>query len=554
MQYRGKIALLLAIQAGCAILVSVQPLYFQRLVSLAVGDVKSTFLTEGLTLVAILAVIYFSGTLLQGIGGYIACIFSSNLLKQLQVDFFEKISQLPLHFFQRKSAGEFFTKFNNDIGEAQSFISSVFPSITREFIVSATVTGILFYSCPAAMAFAALSIVAVTALLVVLLNRVMKRYAKAQRMGWSEINRLFDETVQGIDTLKIFATEKQRSELFQKHTTAFRDLSVRAGSIAALFSPGIDLLSKFGGLFLVFIAYFMMSKGSIRSEQFLLFFFYAGLLLASVSSLAGALSNIQPRLIGIRNISSFLSESSEEGAELHTTSASLNNSVPIEISGLDFSYPGRRILFHDANLFIPANSITVVHGPSGSGKSTLINLMLRFYSPQKGVIRFGGANITEFARAELRRKIGVVTQYHFIFHETLEMNLRIAKPDAEKEEITDALERAHLGEFLKRLPHGINEVMDPRGKGISAGEKQRICIARLLLRNSPVMILDEPWSNLDDAAREIFAEVINKCKPATTILILTHEDLPSLEVDQVYRLVSDKGLFVMEGNLGSRIN
>ncbi len=112
------------------------------------------------------------------------------------------------------------------------------------------------------------------------------------------------------------------------------------------------------------------------------------------------------------------------------------------------------------------------------------------------------------------------------------------------------LKQAHLGEFLNRLPNGIDEVMDPRGKGISEGEKQRICSARLLLRNSPIMVLDEPWSSLDDEARGVFAEVINSLKTTTTILILTHEDMTSLAVDYVYNLVSDSGTFVQERHKG----
>lgn len=151
------------------------------------------------------------------------------MLKQLQIDFFEKVSQLPLQYFQRQSAGEFFAKFNSDIGHVQNFIANLLPLALSEFVTAVTVTAILFYSCPATMTCAALSIVVVTSIPVVQLNRIMSRYAKAQRAGWSEINKVFDETVQGIDTLKTFATEGERSERFQKQTTTFHNLSVRAG-------------------------------------------------------------------------------------------------------------------------------------------------------------------------------------------------------------------------------------------------------------------------------------------------------------------------------------
>lgn len=542
-QYRRPIGVIIIIQMGSAVLLAIQPRYYQRLVSLAVGGAESGLLAEGLPIVVLLAVVYLGGTLLQGIGGYIGCVFSSNLLNHLQTGFFEKISQLPLQFFQRQSAGEFFTKFNNDIGQAQRFLADFFPSAVREFITAIAVTAILFYFCPAVLTFAALLIVLVTSLLIVQLNRIMARYARAQRAGWSQINKLFDETVQGIDTLKLLATEKQRSSRFQKLTSAFRDLSVRAGSVVALFSPGIDLVPKLGGLILLFFAFYLISGGNIRFEIFLLFFFYATLLQVSISNLAGSLSNIQSELTGIRNIATFFSEYSEED-ESHKISVPLDKSIPIEVRGLTFSYPGGRLLFRDADLFIPANGITVIHGPSGSGKSTLINLLLRFFTPLKGTILFGENDIRKFTRAELRRKTSVVTQDHFIFHETLRDNLLVAKPEAIDEEIVRALRQAQLGEFVKRLPGGIDEVLDPRGKGISGGEKQRICIARLLLRKSPIMVLDEPWSNLDDKAREILAGVINDCRSTKTILILSHEDLPTLAVDRIYDLSPEEGTFI----------
>ena len=137
---------------------------------------------------------------------------------------------------------------------------------------------------------------------------------------------------------------------------------------------------------------------------------------------------------------------------------------------------------------MPAGSTTVIHGPSGSGKSTLIQLLLRFRDPDKGSITIGGIDIARYSRSELLRKIGVVTQDHYIFNETLRQNLLVAKPDATDEQLVEALDKALLSEFLDRLPNGLDTVLDPRGKGLSAGERQRICIARMLLKNSRALV------------------------------------------------------------------
>jgi ABC-type multidrug transport system fused ATPase/permease subunit len=331
--------------------------------------------------------------------------------------------------------------------------------------------------------------------------------------------------------------------LFLKHTASFRKLCLRAGTIVAIFSPSIDLITKLGGLLPLFLAYYLISSGTIDLEPFLLFFFYAALLQISISTLIGKLANVQNELTGIRNLAAFFSETSEPEAPSQP-SARIDGSVPVAISGLTFAYPGGQPLYRKANLTIPARAITVIHGPSGSGKSTLINLMLKFYPINEGSIRFGKTDLCALAASELRRNIGVVTQNHFIFQDTLRENLLVAKPDSTDSAIYAALETAQLRDFVKDLPAGLDTIMGYQGQGISGGEKQRICIARLLLRQSSVMILDEPWANLDLRARHVLAEVLNACKRRATILILTHETTAVLTVDKEYELEPSAGKFV----------
>jgi ABC-type multidrug transport system fused ATPase/permease subunit len=274
----------------------------------------------------------------------------------------------------------------------------------------------------------------------------------------------------------------------------------------------------------------------------LLFFFYAGLLQAATSSLAGLLSGAPPELVGLRNLANFFATEVEED-DCSVNGSRIERSEPIEVSNLSFSYNGNRQLYNDADLHVPARAVTVIHGPSGSGKSTLIQLLLRFRAPDQGSITIGGIDITRFSRTELRRKIGVVTQDHYIFNETLRQNLLVAQPEATDQQIIDALHQALLSEFLDRLPKGLDTVLDPRGKGLSAGEKQRICIARMLLKKAPIMILDEPWSNLDDESRCKLSSLLNSAKKETTLLILSHEKPEAIDIDQHRCLNPDTGKF-----------
>jgi len=198
------------------------------------------------------------------------------------------------------------------------------------------------------------------------------------------------------------------------------------------------------------------------------------------------LSAAPSEIIGLRNLAHFFSTAVEE--DTTADGPRLDKPESIDFRNFLFSYNGDRPLFKDASLHVPAGSTTVIHGPSGSGKSTLIQLLLRFRDPDKGSITIGGIDIARYSRSELLRKIGVVTQDHYIFNETLRQNLLVAKPDATDEQLVEALDKALLSEFLDRLPNGLDTVLDPRGKGLSAGERQRICIARMLLKNSRALV------------------------------------------------------------------
>ena len=545
------IALVLVVQVASVGLGTLQPWFFQRIVSLVVLRHGAFPMADGLRILGCLALIYIAAALLQALGGYYASTFSSDLQRELQVDFFDRISRQPLLKLQKQSAGELFTKFSADTSQAQRFLANFIPSVVRDVLITVVVMVILLSSCPLMLTGATFLIVSVTGALTAGLHFVMERFARTQRAQYGTINTLLDETIQGIDTLKTLASEDRRGQRFEGLAREFRDVSVQASRLGATLSSGLDLLSKLGGLLLIVLAYRLLAGGSLTSDAFLLFFFYASFLQMAVSSLVYALATFQPQFVGLQNIARFLDEPVED-EDLQELSVPVPaESVAIELTGLTFGYAEGRLLFCEADLFVPAKGITLIHGPSGSGKSTLINLLLRFYSPHRGKILLGNIPIDTISRAELRRTIGVVLQDHFIFSESLRDNIQIADANADDDRIEDALRRAQLETLLKRLPGGLDCRLDPRGKGLSGGERQRISIARVLLRDSAIMVLDEPWSNLDDDARSTLALVLNECRTRKTILIMSHEDIPSLDVDRVFLLVPETGRFVEESRNGT---
>lgn len=533
------------LQLGCALLVSAQPVLFQRIVSLVVSGYDTFPIADGLALLTDLGLVYLAGALLQSIGGGVASAFAADFMRQLQVDFFEKMIRLPIDTMHKQSAGEFFTKFSYDTSQAEMFLVVFLPSVTRELLTVLAVTGILLAACPLALTATALGIVVATSATTALLHLVMERFARIQRAQSGTLNSLLDETLQGIDTLKTLASEGRHGRRFERLATQLRDVSVKAGLTGAGFSAALDVVAKGGGILLIYLAYRLIAKGAIDAEAFLLFFFYASMLQMSVASLVNALANFQPQLVGLQNVARFLAEPVEDGPAPNAD-VRIDAAAPIVIAGLHFGYPGQEPIFRGADFLAPAHATTLIHGPSGSGKSTLINLLHGFYAPHRGTIRFGEAPIEALDRQELRRKVGVVTQEHFLFSESIRDNVRIANPEADDARIMDALVKVHLDGLVRRLPDGLDHRVDPRGRDLSAGERQRICIARILVADAPVMLLDEPWSNLDGDVRHLLAEVINDCRHRKTIVIMSHEDIDTLVVDHVYRLDPGTGTFVRQ--------
>ena len=532
-RHKESIAVILFLQMACALLIAIQPFLFQRLVASVLTGPSPSPLSTAVSILAALLVLYLLTSLVRIFGGIVACRFSSNLLEELQIAFFQQLCSLPLQYFRHHPTGEFMTKFTSDVAHTQSLVCHLGPAVLRESIIILAVTAILLSTCPIGLTAAALLVVGSAVILIYLLNKTLEKYAARQRRNLSDINKAMDETVQGIDTFKIYSGEKQRVRYFRQKTASFREVSVTSGILASTFAPLIELVSKTGTLLLLAAAYVMSTREQLPTERFLLFFFYIGLLESASVALINTLSNIQPQLVCAGELADFFGELSEDGRK-ETGPTHITVPADIELSRLSFSYPGRQQLFDNLNLRIPARAITVIQGPSGSGKSTLINLLLRFYPVGKGTIRVGEHNINRIPKTELRSQVGVVPQFHFILHDTLRSNVAIADTEVSDDEILRVIGLARLQDFLSRQPDGLDQILDPRGKGISGGEKQRLSIARLLVRKTPIVILDEPWSNLDQATRDPLINLVNQWKQSATIVIFTHTIPDTMDIDARY--------------------
>ncbi len=533
--FHATLAMILAMQLFMAVIIAIQPLYMQQLVGVMLdGSLQNDF--SRVTILALILAALFTGVAIcHGINGFVSASFTSALLGKLQTGFFEKTAQLPLNYFQKSSSGEFFTRFNHDLGQTQNFIANTLPSFIREAITATALIGILLWFCPWQIVAAASLLTAVSVSLAIQCHRILDRYAIRQREGWNEINKQFGETIRGIDTIRTFGAEQRGREMFQQKTGKFRSLSESAGKITAVFSPVIHLVTRLGGLCMVVLAYYLIAGNQLGIDTFILFFFCSALFQGSITSMINLYTQMPQQLVGIRNLSAFFCTNGDMADSTSTTikqTATINSSEVIEFSNLWFSYPDGEELFGGKNFNFPTHGITLVRGANGSGKSTLINLLLRFYQPSSGNIFIGGQHLSSFSNHELRNKISVVKQYHHVFDDTVRENLLVAKPRATDKELLYVLSMVGLARPSHKNSHILDQVLSSSENSMSGGERQRLNLARILLRDAPIIVFDEPWNNLDSESSQTLVEIIHQIRFDKTVIIISHSDQPNaLNID-----------------------
>jgi len=474
----------------------------------------------------------------QGGGAYIMTKLSAEIFKDVRQSFFEKISRLPLSYFRRENQGELVAKFNLDLGNTERLLTDTAPRFLFHLLATVTILVILFSYCDAFLTLVVLMIALLSSGLLIRLNQKLRRLAEGLRQTYAETNRIFDETVQGIDTLKLFASEAQQVRKFDATIETFRRLSLRSGKISAVYSSLIFAVTEYGNLLVLFLGYWFLTRKTLTLDMFLLYFFYLVFFQRSLSYIVSEFMNFQTTLVSLRKISQLFKEADELPDHVHsaTPGIALPDSLKIEIAKLSFTYPDGKTIFKDIDLTIGDHQTTLITGPSGTGKTTLINLILGFYQPTSGRILINGNAIEQYSVQSLRRHISVVTQDYFIFEESLRENLSLANPQASEEQMLEALKRAHLWDWYLSLPAGLETILGSRGKTSSTGERQRICIARAFLKQVPLLILDEPFANIDEYAKEEILKVIAKLQHELSLVIISHQPIPAEFIDQSYTL------------------
>ncbi|MDK9724530.1 MAG: ABC transporter ATP-binding protein/permease [Sterolibacteriaceae bacterium MAG5] len=474
---------------------------------------------------------------------YILALVSERIGADLRTTTYEHLLKLSLEYFGGKRTGDLMARIGSETDRINVFLSLHLLDFATDVLMIGMTAIILFSINPWLAAVTLLPLPFIAWMIHVVRDRLRTGFEKIDRV-WSEVTNVLADTIPGIRVVKAFAQEKREADRFReanRHNLAVND---RLNKTWSLFSPTVSLLTEVGLLVVWAFGIWQVSKDQITVGVLSAFLAYIGRFYTRLDSMSRIVSVTQKAASGAKRIFDILDHVSsvpEPTKPVHLAQVTGR----IEIRDAGFRY-GNRAVIRGLDLAIAPGEMIGLVGHSGSGKSTLVNLICRFYDLTEGSIRVDGVDLRSLPVAEYRRHIGLVLQEPFLFFGTIAENIAYGKPDATREEIVAAARAAHAHEFILRLPQGYDSLVGERGQGLSGGERQRISIARALLIDPRILILDEATSSVDSTTEKEIQKALDNLVQGRTTIAIAHRLSTLRKADRL--VVMDRGQIVEIGS------
>ncbi len=540
--YRGRLGAVLALILFSAA-IGVLPAFLLRGVLQAIGSHDTTRLSEyagGMIVIAVATgVIGVWQTLLSNQVG-------QRVMHDLRTRVYRHLQRLSLAFFTRTRTGEVQSRISNDIGGVQGVVTSTATSIVSNVTtVLATMVGMVLLNWE--LSLFAFALIPVFVLLTRRVGNERRRIAKSTQETLADISSLVQESlsVSGIMLGKTMGRTNELADRFEEESRQLADLEVRqrmAGRwVMAMIQTSFAVMPAaaywFGGLALAH------GSHAISVPTLVAFTTLQTRLFFPVGSLLGVGLDVQTSLALFDRIFDYLDQPID--IEEHADARSVEEAGDVTFDDVWFRYGDDQWTLEDVSFVAPAGTKTALVGETGAGKTTLGYLVARLYDVTRGSVSIGGVDVRDLALASLTDLVGVVSQETYLFHSSVRENIRFAKPDATDEETEDAARAAQIHELISSLPEGYDTVVGERGYRFSGGEKQRIAIARTVLRNPPILVLDEATSSLDTETERQVQDALDRLAEGRTTIAIAHRLSTVYDADQI--VVLDGGRIVERG-------
>ena len=488
--------------------------------------------------------LYVASACFSFIQGWIMTGISNDVTYNLRKDISKKINHLPLNYFESRTNGEILSRVTNDIDTLQMSLNQ---SLTQLITSVTTLIGvfIMMLSINVWMTLAALLILPVSMFIIQMVMKHSQKYFQAQQNYLGAVNGQIEENFGGHDVVRVFNKENDVLDEFEKDNKKLYESAWKSQFFSGMMMPIMQFVGNLGYVMVALLGGIFVIKGSIEVGDIQSFFQYIRNFTQPIQQIAQVTNLLQSSAAASERVFEFLDEEEEvQQPENPDSIEGLEGNVQFE--HVEFGYNSDKIIIHDFSADVHDGQKVAIVGPTGAGKTTMVKLLMRFYDVNKGAIKVDGHDVKNFNRSKLHEMFGMVLQDTWLFSGTIMENIRYGRLDATDEEVIAAAKAAHIHNFIMQQPGGYQMVLDEETSNISQGQKQLLTIARAILADNKILILDEATSSVDTRTEMQIQKAMDNLMKGRTSFVIAHRLSTIKDADLI--LVMKDGDIIEQGN------
>lgn len=497
--------------------------------------------------IAIILVLYFIRGFGYEIGSYGSNFFMTKAVQKtihdLRRDLSEKINKIPVSYFDSQQFGNVLGRFTSDVETVSNALQQSFLQIINAFVTIFAVMFMVFYL-NWKLALIVVAIIPINYFSAKFILKKSQPYFKKQADTLGDMNGFVQENLSGFNVIKLYGREEISSEEFRDITENLQEVGFKASFISGIMMPVLSAISDMAYLLVAMLSALQVLAGALTIGNMQAFVQYVWQISQPVQTITQLASILQSAKSSLERIFEVLDEPEEAAEVKEQLTHDLSGQVTFE--DVSFQYTPDKPLIRNFNLDVKPGEMVAIVGPTGAGKTTLINLLMRFYDVTGGSIKIDGHDIRNLSRQEYRKQFGMVLQDAWLYEATIKENLRFGNLDATDEEIVEAAKAANVDHFIRTLPGGYNMEMNQESSNVSLGQKQLLTIARALLADPKILILDEATSSVDTRLELLIQKAMEKLMHGRTSFVIAHRLSTIQDADKI--LVLNNGQIVEQGN------
>ena len=487
--------------------------------------------------------LYVLSSVFMFVEGWLMSNISQRLTYDIRKDISKKINTLPMGYFEQRTVGETLSRVTNDVDTLGQSLNQSFTQIIAN---SATVLGVLvmMFTISPLMTLIAIALIPISGVLLGLLTKMSQKYFTGQQKALADVNGQVEESYAGQNIIVAFNHKDKSIKEFNTKNSDLYTSSWKANFLSGLMFPVINFVGNLGYVGIVFSGGLLVAKGTIGVGDIQAFIQYIRNFTHPIGQIAQSMTEIQKMAAAGARVFEFLDAEDEVPVENSETIVVKEGNVVFD--HVKFGYVEDQIIIKNFTSDVKKGEMIAIVGPTGAGKTTMVKLLMRFYDINGGKISIDGRDITSLSREELRSYFTMVLQDTWLFRGTIMENIRYGRLDATDEEVIEAAKAAHIHHFIKTLPGGYDMELNEEASNISQGQKQLLTIARAILANKPILILDEATSSVDTRTEVLIQKAMNKLMEGRTTFVIAHRLSTIRNADKI--LVLKDGDIIEQGN------